>query len=110
MAGEREVRGSVACGSGGVVHCVSSAAVAHSRSWQVKRKEIYTYEAPWMIYGMNWSVRDAELSEYKFRLALGSFIEEYNNKVEVSKLFQQPSVCRSRSLSGVGALVDHSAG
>ena len=23
-----------------------------------KRAEIYTYEAPWMIYACNWSVRD----------------------------------------------------
>jgi hypothetical protein len=70
-----------------------------------KKKEIYTYEAPWQIYGMNWSVRP----DQKFRLAgtigpfagdqtywqpfltllffhdmcitVGSFIEEYNNKV-----------------------------
>lgn len=42
-----------------------------------KKKEIYTYEAPWPIYGMNWSTR----SDHKFRLALGSFVEEYNNKV-----------------------------
>lgn len=42
-----------------------------------KRKEIYKYEAPWTVYSMNWSVR----SDKRFRLALGSFIEEYNNKV-----------------------------
>ena len=46
-----------------------------------KKKEIYTYEAPYLLYGMNWSVRDDPRK--KFRLALGSFIEEYNNKVEV---------------------------
>ena len=23
----------------------------------VRKKEIYTYEAPWLIYGMNWSNR-----------------------------------------------------
>lgn len=42
-----------------------------------KRKEIYKYNAPWTVYGMNWSVRP----DKKFRLALGSFIEEYSNKV-----------------------------
>ena len=42
-----------------------------------KRKEIYKYDAPWTIYGMNWSVRP----DKRFRLALGSFVEEYNNKV-----------------------------
>ena len=33
-----------------------------------KRKEIYTYTAPWLIYGMNWSVR----ADQRFRLAVGS--------------------------------------
>lgn len=42
-----------------------------------KRKEIYKYDAPWNVYAMNWSTR----IDKKFRLALGSFIEEYNNKV-----------------------------
>ena len=42
-----------------------------------KRKEIYKYEAPWKVYSMNWSVRP----DNRFRLALGSFVEEYNNKV-----------------------------
>ena len=42
-----------------------------------KRKEIYKYEAPWTVYSMNWSVRP----DKRFRLAVGSFVEEYNNKV-----------------------------
>lgn len=50
-----------------------------------KRKEIYTYEAPWHIYGMNWAVR-TDHAERGFRVAIGSFIEEYNNKVEVIQL------------------------
>ena len=45
-----------------------------------KRKEIYKYEAPWTVYAMNWSVRP----DKRFRLALGSFVEEYNNKVTVT--------------------------
>jgi WD repeat-containing protein 68 len=49
------------------------------------RKEIYTYEAPWLIYGMNWSVRP----DKKFRLALGSFIEDYNNRVEIVQLNEE---------------------
>lgn len=44
-----------------------------------KRKEIYKYEAPWTVYAMNWSVRP----DKRFRLALGSFVEEYNNKVSI---------------------------
>ena len=42
-----------------------------------KRAEIYTYSAPWTIYAMNWSVR----KDKKYRLAVGSFIESYQNKV-----------------------------
>ena len=43
----------------------------------LRKKEIYTYDAPWPVYGMAWSTKP----EHKFRLALGSFIEEYSNKV-----------------------------
>lgn len=47
-----------------------------------KKKEIYTYEAPWTIYAMNWSMR----RDMKFRLAIGSFIEEYTNRVQIVQL------------------------
>ena len=50
-----------------------------------KRKEIYTYQAPWLIYGMNWSVR----ADQKFRLAIGSFEEEYNNSVRIVQLDEE---------------------
>ena len=43
-----------------------------------KRKEIYKYNAPWTLYSLSWSVRQ----DKRFRLALGSFVEEYNNKVK----------------------------
>lgn len=46
-----------------------------------KGKEIYTYQAPWVIFGLGWSQRSEE--QKKFRLALGSFIEEYTNKVQL---------------------------
>lgn len=53
-------------------------AVAHGSGVSSgKRKEIYKYVAPWPLYSMNWSVRP----DKRFRLALGSFVEEYNNKV-----------------------------
>uniref|UniRef100_A0AAQ4Q2W7 DDB1 and CUL4 associated factor 7 n=1 Tax=Gasterosteus aculeatus aculeatus TaxID=481459 RepID=A0AAQ4Q2W7_GASAC len=58
-----------------------------------KRKEIYKYEAPWTVYAMNWSVRP----DKRFRLALGSFVEEYNNKVQIVGLEEENSefVCRN---------------
>lgn len=46
-----------------------------------KKKEIYKYTAPWPVYAMNWSLRP----DKKFRLALGSFIEDYSNKVSPCK-------------------------
>ena len=53
----------------------------------VKRKEIYKYEAPLTLFSMNWCNRP----EKKFRLALGSFIEEYANKVYIVQLDEQTS-------------------
>lgn len=58
----------------------------------LRKKEIYTYTAPWPIYGMNWSVR----ADKKFRLALGSFMEDYTNKVEIVQLNEETSEFVSR--------------
>jgi len=58
-----------------------------------KRKEIYKYEAPWTIYAMNWSVRQ----DKRFRLAIGSFIEEYNNKVQIVGLDEDQSEFKAKS-------------
>ena len=44
-----------------------------------KRAEIYTYNAKDMVFSLAWSVR----KDKKFRLAAGSFVEEYQNKVEI---------------------------
>merc|ERR1719245_183264 len=52
-----------------------------------KRKEIYKYEAPWTVYSMNWSLRP----DKRFRLALGSFVEEYNNRVQIVALDEATS-------------------
>lgn len=41
-----------------------------------RRKEIYTYAADWTIYAMHWSTRP----DNKFRIALGSFLEDFQNK------------------------------
>eukprot|EP01104_Vermistella_antarctica_P014568 TRINITY_DN4618_c0_g1_i2.p1 TRINITY_DN4618_c0_g1~~TRINITY_DN4618_c0_g1_i2.p1 ORF type:complete len:334 (+),score=84.14 TRINITY_DN4618_c0_g1_i2:281-1282(+) len=46
------------------------------------KKEIYTYEAPWLVYGMNWSERP----DKPFRLACGSFIQAFDNKVNIVEL------------------------
>eukprot|EP00038_Savillea_parva_P008132 m.174951 g.174951 ORF g.174951 m.174951 type:complete len:353 (-) comp13902_c0_seq1:181-1239(-) len=49
------------------------------------RKEIYAYKAPWPIYGMNWSQKKSK----PMRLAIGSFVEEYTNKIRVIELDQE---------------------
>ncbi len=50
-----------------------------------KNKEIYRYDAPWNIFSMNWSMRPDKL----FRLAIGSFIEEYDNKIQIVSLDEE---------------------
>ncbi|KAG2392315.1 hypothetical protein C9374_012567 [Naegleria lovaniensis] len=54
----------------------------HSLLPSPHQKEIYTYHADWMIYSTSWSVR----RDYPFRLAIGSFMEEYRNKVDIIQL------------------------
>ncbi|KAL7102645.1 hypothetical protein ACP275_08G131500 [Erythranthe tilingii] len=49
---------------------------------QQRRTEIFTYEAPWDIYAMNWSVR----SDKKYRLAVASLLEQYSNRVQIVQL------------------------
>jgi len=75
----------------GVAAAPATSAAASSSSVGDK-KEIYTYEAPWLIYGMNWSVRP----DQRFRVALGSFVEDYNNKVEVVQLDEESGKFQSR--------------
>eukprot|EP01098_Paradermamoeba_levis_P003769 TRINITY_DN1673_c0_g3_i1.p1 TRINITY_DN1673_c0_g3~~TRINITY_DN1673_c0_g3_i1.p1 ORF type:complete len:373 (-),score=103.21 TRINITY_DN1673_c0_g3_i1:202-1185(-) len=61
---------------------------------QAPTKEIYTYQAPWLIYGMNWSNRP----DKPFRLAIGSFLEDYTNKVEIVQLNEETGNFSQRSL------------
>ncbi|KAE8663108.1 hypothetical protein F3Y22_tig00113099pilonHSYRG00032 [Hibiscus syriacus] len=47
-----------------------------------KRSEIYTYEAPWHVYAMNWSVR----RDKKYGVAINSLLEQYINHLEIVHL------------------------
>ncbi|KAK3009098.1 hypothetical protein RJ639_015258, partial [Escallonia herrerae] len=58
---------------------------------QQRRSEIYTYEAPWHIYAMNWSVR----RDKKYRLAIASLLEQYSNRVEIVQLDDSNGEIRS---------------
>ena len=46
-----------------------------------QRKEIYTYTAPWTVFSLAWSNRLDASS--RFRLAIGSYVEQYSNAVRV---------------------------
>ena len=56
--------------------------IVRERQSESKKKEIYKYLAPWTVYAMNWSVR----KDKRFRIAIGSFIEDYRNKVQIIQL------------------------
>eukprot|EP00550_Attheya_septentrionalis_P004701 CAMPEP_0198292588 /NCGR_PEP_ID=MMETSP1449-20131203/12912_1 /TAXON_ID=420275 /ORGANISM="Attheya septentrionalis, Strain CCMP2084" /LENGTH=351 /DNA_ID=CAMNT_0043991767 /DNA_START=15 /DNA_END=1070 /DNA_ORIENTATION=- len=48
-----------------------------------QRKEIYTYKAPWTVFAMAWSHRPDPNAQ--FRLAIGSYVEQYSNRVQIVK-------------------------
>lgn len=52
-----------------------------------KRKEIYTYQAPWITYTMAWCRRP----ERKFQMVVGSYIEEYANQFQIIQLQKDES-------------------
>lgn len=55
-----------------------------------KKKEIFSYEAPWTVYSMNWSVLSEQSK--RFRLAIGSFLDNYNNKIEIIQLNEEKGI------------------
>ena len=50
-----------------------------------KGKEIYNYTAPWLVYAMNWSNQ----KDGRKVLGIGSFQEDYVNKIQVLALNEQ---------------------
>jgi WD repeat-containing protein 68 len=56
--------------------------MAEERESSPKRKEIYTYTAPWTTYTLGWS----RSPERKCQLAVGSYIEEYSNQFNIIEL------------------------
>lgn len=58
----------------------------HSDSYQgqegKKENQVYTYTAPWNIYAMGFSSRP----DKKHRMAIGSFLEDIDNKIEIIQL------------------------
>lgn len=58
-------------------------AAADGAGGAAPRKEIYTYQAPWTVYAMAWSRRQEPGTQ--FRLAIGSYVEQYSNSVSIIK-------------------------
>ncbi|KAG0236536.1 WD40-repeat-containing domain protein [Mortierella sp. GBAus27b] len=62
----------------------SPSASGHASSSRLVRKEILSYSAPWPVYGLDWSNQPTEREA--LRLAVGSFIEDGSNKIQVITL------------------------
>ncbi|KAG0344040.1 ddb1 and cul4 associated factor 7 [Podila humilis] len=54
------------------------------------RKEILNYSAPWPVYGLDWSNQPSEREA--LRMAVGSFIEDGSNKIQVITLPEFASI------------------
>ncbi|CAM8962716.1 unnamed protein product [Rhodiola kirilowii] len=52
---------------------------------QTKKTGVHTYVAQWRIYSMAWSMRRHHHHHHHHRLAIGSFLEDYSNRVELLK-------------------------
>jgi hypothetical protein len=63
------------------------ALMSNNQQQQQKRKEVYRYTAPHELYSCSWSMRPEQ--HLKFRIAVGSFIEEYNNKISIVQLREE---------------------
>jgi DDB1- and CUL4-associated factor 7 len=49
-----------------------------------KKKEIYTYQSPWTAYTISWCGREDAVN--KFKIAIGSYKEEYSNSLTIIQL------------------------
>ena len=47
-----------------------------------KESQVYTYTAPWTIYSLGFSCRP----DQKYRIGIGSFLEDIENKIEIIQL------------------------
>ncbi|BBN10765.1 DDB1- and CUL4-associated factor 7 [Marchantia polymorpha subsp. ruderalis] len=51
----------------------------HESGRSSSRKTTFTYDAPWPIYALNWTIR----RDKRFRLGIGSYLEESRNRVDI---------------------------
>ncbi len=57
----------------------------NTNAGEQERKQIYTYESDFNLYAINFSNKP----ETNFRLSLGSFIEDTQNKIEIIRLNEE---------------------
>lgn len=62
-----------------LIQFISDSSITTMQSSTEKKQGVYTYLSQWPIYSLAWSVR----SDKNARLAIGSFLEDYSNKVEL---------------------------
>ena len=79
----------------------STSMIEDSSLGQNKKKEIYHYEATWPVYSMAWRRRP----EGRFQLAIGSFIEEYINQIQIVQISKDEAT-GDTSVTKLGS-VDH---
>eukprot|EP00667_Euglena_gracilis_P015438 EG_transcript_16066 len=69
------------------------ASTSHEDTGSPKMKEIYTYDAPWETYALDWSSRRNQ----PFRLMVASFNQEYSNKVELVQLNEDKNLLEKKA-------------
>eukprot|EP00586_Coscinodiscus_wailesii_P006935 CAMPEP_0172492164 /NCGR_PEP_ID=MMETSP1066-20121228/23205_1 /TAXON_ID=671091 /ORGANISM="Coscinodiscus wailesii, Strain CCMP2513" /LENGTH=387 /DNA_ID=CAMNT_0013261623 /DNA_START=33 /DNA_END=1196 /DNA_ORIENTATION=- len=69
--------------SGNAMSSHSSSGMTTDVGGGAQTKEIYTYKAPWTVFALSWSHRPDPTSQ--FRLAIGSYVEQYSNCVQIVK-------------------------
>nr|POE70442.1 wd repeat-containing protein lwd1 [Quercus suber] len=62
-----------------LIQFISVSSITTMQSPTEKKQGVYTYLSQWPIYSLAWSVR----GDKNARLAIGSFLEDYSNKVEL---------------------------
>eukprot|EP00754_Rhynchopus_humris_P018736 Rhum_TRINITY_DN14613_c36_g1::Rhum_TRINITY_DN14613_c36_g1_i1::g.109208::m.109208/K11805/WDR68, HAN11; WD repeat-containing protein 68 len=61
-----------------------------------KRKEIYTMGLPWTANALSWSMR----ADQPYRLAVSSYVEEYQNRVNIVQLDEEKNELVTRAQFG----------
>ncbi|KAG0050482.1 ddb1 and cul4 associated factor 7 [Gryganskiella cystojenkinii] len=84
MSSPQHIAPPTSFGQGYTPQSSSSSGAPHTPPARPPRKEILNYSAPWPVYGLDWSNQPTEREA--LRLAVGSFIEDGSNKIQIITL------------------------